>query len=100
MKSQNIQTSVSLSGTVDMIESYTDNLLIHDASSTAASLSILMPATPLDGQSINVCTVNGITALTFLPSGITIATAVNTLAAGSSVTMTYSAPNNKWYKTT
>ena len=91
-----IQISTATSGTVTAQDTKQDVTLIHDA--TALTLTIQMPASPVDGQTVIVTTSGGITALTLSAVVGTIVSALSTLGIGSTGRYIYSAVQNKWFR--
>lgn len=89
-----IQFTNVTSGTVTITDIQDDVILIHDAGVTA-TLTIALPATPINGQRIGICSAGGITTLTLSASVGTIVTSLTTMAAGGAGTYLYW--NSKWY---
>lgn len=70
-----------------------------DASGTLATGSITMPATPTDGQILEIATDQIITSLTVSPnSGQTIKNAPTTLTIGGGFSYRYRLSNTTWYR--
>lgn len=90
-----IQLSALTSGTISGNSTQQDELVIHDAGVTA-SLTVAFPTSPTVNQEFCVCSVGGITVLS-MTSGVTIVTALTTMAAGGNGTWVYSGV--KWCKT-
>jgi len=66
---------------------------------TLATGTVKMPASPIDGQPVQVSTTQTITALTVVPNtGQTIKNAPTTLAAGTSFLYYYNAAETTWYR--
>lgn len=91
------QVSTATSGTVTLANTGQDCQLVHDAASLAITLTITLPANPIDGQKVGIVSTLGITTLT-LSSGLTIVGLLTTLAAIGCVTFMYEVGTNKWYK--
>jgi hypothetical protein len=93
------QYSTAASGTVAIMDNKSDTVLIHEAASLAATLTITFPATPVDGQQVTILSVKGVTAVTATSQTGTLATALTAIAAGTAVTYMYSTVRAKWYRT-
>lgn len=76
---------------------FTGNLIL-DSSSTLASGTVVMPATPYDGHQISVRTTQIISSMTFSPNaGQVVLGAPTALAVGQQVTAIYRSTNATWY---
>lgn len=93
-----IQFSTATSGTVALDDTHADVQLIHDAASTAATLTITMPTDPFDGQRVFVTSALGVTVLSMSASVGSIVLAVASIAAGGCFAYMYRKASNKWYK--
>jgi len=91
------QISTATSGTVTCTDNKQDLLLIHDGASLAASLTIALPATPIDGQRVICVSTLGVTALT-ITSALTIIGTLTALLAGGFWALAYESSTNKWYR--
>lgn len=91
------QLSTATSGTITCSDTQQDIMLIHDAASLAITLTIALPATPVDAQRVTFISRLGVTTLT-LSSALTIIGSIAVLAAGGFATYIYEASNNKWYR--
>lgn len=91
------QTSGATSGTVTITDSGTDIQFIHTGALTT-TLTIAFPATALDGQTVSLASINGITTLTLSTGVGSILNSIATLAAGNTAYYMYDLTNNKWYK--
>lgn len=98
MRARYIQYSTATSGTVSLTDTTDDIQLIHDAASLAVTMTIAFPSTPIDGQTIYLQSVLGVTTLTLSASVGTIIGGITTLAAGSVCYYAYRISNTKWYK--
>lgn len=76
-----------------------DLLLAIDLPATAASGTLIFPATPRAGQTVTVSTRSAITAVTLNGNGIPINGTITTLAAGAFVEWTYIQAANRWTRT-
>lgn len=61
------QYSTAGSGTVNVQDTQQDVILVHDTT-LAATLTITLPAAPVDGQRITILSVGGVTTLTLSSS--------------------------------
>jgi len=91
-----IQITTATTGTVTAQDTKQDLVIVHDAA--ALTLTIQMPASPVDGQTVIVTTSGGITALTLSAAVGTIVSALSTLGIGSTGRYIYSAVQNKWFR--
>jgi len=91
-----IQITTATTGTVTAQDTKQDLVIVHDAA--ALTLTIQMPASPVDGQTVIVTTSGGITALTLSAVVGTIVSALGTLSIGSTGRYIYSAVQNKWFR--
>ena len=91
------QTSTLTSGTVTIPDTQQDCVLFHNAASLAATLTITLPATPVDAQRVSFVSTLGVTILT-ISSGLTIIGALTALAAAGYATYIYESSTNKWYR--
>lgn len=74
------------------------NVLVLNPTTTLATGTITMPASPVDGMTITITSTKTITALTInANTGQSIVGNVTTLAAGSSQVFIYSLANTTWY---
>ena len=92
------QYSTATSGTITGNDTKQDVQLIHDAASLAATLTVTLPTSPIDGQKYGLASVLGITALT-MTAGVTIIGVLTTLIAAGFSTWTYNSDGNKWIRT-
>jgi hypothetical protein len=90
--------STATSGTITLLDTKQDQVFVHNAASLAATLTVTMPANPIDGQCVTVCSTLGVTALT-ISSGLTIVGTLTVLAAAGFWTMCYESTANKWFRT-
>lgn len=72
--------------------------LILDPAGTLSTGTINMPATPIDGQIVRVCSTQTVTTLTVGGNGHTIKNAPTTIAAGTGFAYQYDNSNTTWYK--
>lgn len=92
-----IQRTISTAGTVTVVPTSIDFVLVHEAGVTA-TLTIALPTSPKNNQTVTIMSVGGITDLTITtPSGTIIGT-VTTLAALATTKFIWHAPQSKWYK--
>jgi hypothetical protein len=91
------QVSTLTSGTITSNDTQQDIVIIHDAASLAITLTVALPATPIDGQRVTIVSRLGVTTLT-LSSALTIIGSIATFAAAGFATYMYESSNNKWYK--
>ena len=89
--------STATSGTVTLLDTKQDQVVVHNAGSLAATLTITMPTNPIDGQCVTFCSTLGITALT-ISSAITIGSVITAMLAREYWTMMYESISNKWIK--
>lgn len=92
-----IQRSTLTSGTLTIADTGDDIMVIHEAA-LVVSLTIALPANPVDGQRVTIVSVGGITGLTLSAPVGTIINSIATMAAGGNSAYVYSMPNTKWYK--
>ncbi len=69
-----------------------------DPAGTLATGTINLPATPVDGQIIEVATTQTVTALTIAAAGKTLNNAPTTLVAGSGFSYRYRLSSTTWYR--
>lgn len=91
------QISTATSGTVTIGDTQQDTQLIHNAVSLAVTLTIALPATPIDGQKVGIVSVLGVTTLT-VSSALGIIGGITVLAAAAYATYMYEASINKWFR--
>lgn len=91
------QINTAASGTVAINDTGQDIQLIHNAISLAITLTISLPATPIDGQKVGIVSVLGVTTLT-LSSALSIIGGIAVLAAAAYATFMYEASTNKWFR--
>lgn len=91
-----IQRSTITSGTLTVSDTGDDIILIHEAGVTL-SLTIAMPSTPIDGQTVTIVSTGGVTTVT-LTAVSTIVNSITSLLTGGNATYVYSLQQNKWYK--
>lgn len=102
--SQTVVRSIPTNGNSITIAATTDRQII-DPASTIATLTIVMPTSPIAGKDyFIVCGNFGVTTLTLNPVGPASATFVSgaiitSLTMGQSVSYQYNATSNNWYKT-
>lgn len=89
------QYSTLTSGTVTVQDTGQDVCLVHNAASLAATLTVTLPASPVDGQQVTMGSTLGVTALT-MSSGLTIIGALSAVTAGGFGTWVYDKTANKW----
>jgi len=75
---------------------YSEYVLIPGV--TLATLTLNMPANPIDGQEVCIKTTNEITALTHSGNGKTLLDAMTTMAAGAYATYRYIGSSTTWYR--
>lgn len=92
-----LQYSTLTTGTISLQDTKQEDLLIHDNATIAATLTIVMPASPCNGQIVKISSRSGVTALT-ISSAITVVGSANTLAAGATIGWIYSSQANKWFR--
>lgn len=86
------------SGTISNIpDTGQDVLLIHNTATIAVSVTIPLPATPVDGQRFTVSSATGSAAAT-LSSSLTIIGGLTAMAVGGNGTWIYDKTGNKWFK--
>jgi hypothetical protein len=91
------QRSVSTSGT-DVINNSARNIVfIHEAGATT-TLTINLPATPVDSQIVTIMSVGGIVGLTLSTAVGTIIGTITALTALQSVKFIWVSSESKWYK--
>jgi len=90
------QRSTATSGTVTIDDASTHILFVHEA--TAVTLTINLPATPIDGQIISIVSTGGITTLTLSTPVGSVINGITSVAAGIPSRYYYDKPNNKWYR--
>lgn len=74
--------------------------LILDPAGNLASGTIVLPAAPLDGQSLTIACSKNVSGLTLTPNtGQTVATPATSLSAGVGVSFLYRSANATWYRT-
>lgn len=89
--------STATSGTVAAPDTKQDSVVVHDAASLAVTLTLTLPASPIDGQQVIIVSTLGVTTLT-LSSALTIIGGLATLAAGGFMTLMYESSQNKWFR--
>jgi hypothetical protein len=89
--------STATSGTVTLLNTKQDQIVVHDAASLAATLTVTMPANPIDGQYVSFASTLGVTVLT-ISSALTIVGTLTTLAAAGYWTLCYESTANKWFR--
>jgi hypothetical protein len=96
----NLITSISTatSGTVALADTQQDIVLFHDAASLAATLTITMPATPINGQRVCLSSTLGVTALTLTATVGAITNLITALVVGTPIAYMYNLTQNKWFK--
>lgn len=91
-----IQYSSVGSGTVVIVDTKQNVLLIQDAG--ALALTISLPANPFNGQTVSITTTAAIVALTMsTPVGVIVGS-TTTLLSNQAIKYTYYQPINKWIK--
>lgn len=91
------QRSTSTSGTDNVNDTQRNIIYIHEAGATT-TLSINLPATPVNNQIVTIMSVGGIVGLTIATAVGTIIGAVTNLSALGSVKFVWLASESKWYK--
>lgn len=91
------QVSTATSGTVTINDTGQNVQLVHNAVSLAVTLTIALPAAPIDAQTVGVVSVLGVTTLT-LSSALSIIGGITVLAAAAYATYMYEASTNKWFR--
>ena len=91
------QISTATSGTVTVADTKQDVQLIHDAASLAVTLTITLPANPVDGQRVSFASTLGVTTLT-ISSALTIIGGLSILAAAGFAAYMFEAGQNKWFR--
>jgi hypothetical protein len=85
------------SGSTETVpDGYSDYVMIPGG--TLATLTLNMPANPIDGQELCVKTTQAITTLTHQGNGKTLLDALTTMAAGSYATYRYIGASTTWYR--
>lgn len=97
MKAPYVQYSTASSGTVTLVDTGDDIQLIQEAA-LAVTLTIALPATPVDGQRVFVSSIGGVTTLTLSTPVGSIISALTTLAANGIFGYIYRGPTTKWYR--
>jgi hypothetical protein len=98
MKAAYIQYStVGTGSTITVTDTGDSIVLIHEAA-LVATLTVTLPATPVDGQQVQFCSIGGVTALTLSTPVGSVIGAITTMAAGGCATYIYRGPTTKWYK--
>lgn len=95
-----VQYSQPTTGATVTIANNTTNYettLIIDPAGPILALTIALPSTPTDGQSVSIGTSQAITGVT-MTSGATIVAGVTTLALGGTAKYMYKASNTTWFK--
>lgn len=92
-----IQYSTLTSGTVTAQDSKQDVIIVHEAASLAASLTVVMPPNPTNGQRVMLLSRLGVTALT-MSSALTVIGGMTTIAAAGHGTWFFCAQSNKWFR--
>jgi hypothetical protein len=88
--------SSATSGTITLPDTQQNVIFIHDAASLAVTLTIVMPATPVDGQQVTIISRLGVTTLT-MTSTPTVVGLLSVLTAAIPARFIYESSNNKWY---
>jgi len=91
------QYSTSTSGTVTVQDTKQDVQIIHNGVSLSATLTIAFPASPTDGQVLNIASVLGVTALT-LTAGVSILSTLTSIIAGGFASYMFDITANKWIR--
>jgi hypothetical protein len=91
------QISTATSGTVTCTDNKQDLIVVHDAASLAATLTVTLPASPNDGQKVIFASTLGVTVLT-ISSALAIVGTLTSLIAGGYWTLAYESSTNKWYR--
>lgn len=91
------QYSTLTSGTVTLSDTKQDLVLIHDAVSLAVTLTIVFPASPVDGHRVTICSTLGVTTLT-ISSANTVLGGLSTLAALGYGSWIYNSDATKWFR--
>jgi len=95
---ENINYQVPLTGFTITIGN-TDNILIIEPAETLATGTIIMPASPTNGQVVRISSTQVVTALTVSANtGQTIKGAVTTIAANGFASWVYRSTNTTWYR--
>jgi hypothetical protein len=92
------QNSTATSDTVTCDDVKQDMWLVHNASSVA-TLTIALPATPQNLQSVTISSNGGIIALNLTTAVGSIINAITTLAVGGTITYTYDSSLTFWIAT-
>lgn len=101
MNNTYIQQSTAGTGTTVTCQDTGQNVLVVHNTAGIATLTLALPATPIDGQVIRFSSGGGIVTLTVTSAfaGSTIIGAVATVATGTAQEFTYVKNTNIWYKT-
>lgn len=95
-QSRGTQRSVPTSGgTVTSTSNVGHLTSVIEPAGTLATLTIVLPANPVDGQKVTYATTQTLTAVTW--SGGTLGISKSGFSAGERVTFTYLASQSKWY---
>lgn len=95
---ENINYQVPLTGFTITIGN-TDNILIIEPAGTLATGTIIMPASPTNGQVVRISSTQVVTALTVSANtGQTIKDAVTTIAANGFASWVYRSTDTTWYR--
>lgn len=92
-----VQYSTANSGTITIADTGDDVQLIQEAA-VAVTLTIALPATPVDGQRVYISSIGGITTLTLSTPVGSIIGALTALAANGVFGYIYRGPTTKWYR--
>jgi hypothetical protein len=91
---ENVQYNAPVTGASITINASTTALLVNPAG-TIAALTVVLPATPFNGQSVTVASSQIVTALTVTG---TIVGTLTTLALGGFARFVYSADASTWFR--
>lgn len=94
-----IQYTEQTGGTLLAWDTQQDLIIEHNAPSTVDELEIIMPMSPLTGQSVTVVTTNGITDL-LMTSDIEIVSPRDAMIRIRHSSWYYSSRSNKWLRLT
>lgn len=94
---QSLYSVSPTNGTTETIpDLYSEYVMIPGG--TLATLTLKMPANPIDGQEVCIKTTQAITALTHQGNGKSLLDALTTMAAGAYATYRYIGPSSTWYR--
>lgn len=91
------QYAVPTAGQTISANNATQQLLLEPAG-TLATLTVNLPASPIDGQICSITSSQIITALTLGAGANSIVAAITALVLGGTATYIYRASNTSWYK--